>query len=192
MKLGGSKSLYDFLFVYVAYTLRYVYLLILIPYYGRVLGADGYGIVLSAMSIMNLAWIITGWGFSAAGVRAIAVAKESEYGQLFAQHFSARVLLSLVAVSVVMIIRVVGLILVIALLTIPPYLAGRFARSLGRMMLAATLLSMLFCAAGLWVSFRWNITSGASIIACATLAFFAVLGGEGVYGMLRGKMPKVR
>jgi O-antigen/teichoic acid export membrane protein len=103
MKLGGSKSLYDFLFVYVAYTLRYVYLLILIPYYGRVLGTDGYGIVLSAMSIMNLAWIITGWGFSAAGVRAIAVAKESEYGTLFAQHFSARVLLSLVAVVVALV-----------------------------------------------------------------------------------------
>ena len=40
-------------------------------------------------------------------------------------------LLCLVALTVVLIIRVVGLILVIALLTIPPYIAGRRTRSKG-------------------------------------------------------------
>ncbi len=84
-------------------------------------------------------------------------------------------MLSMVAVSVVMIIRVVGLILVIALLTIPPYLAGRFAKSLGKMMLAAIAWSIVFCITGLWISYQFNITSGASIIACATVCFAGIL-----------------
>ena len=71
-----------------------------------------------------------------------------------------------------MIIRVVGLILVMALLTIPPYLAERYAASLVKMMVSATLWSMLFCLSGLAVAYHYNITSGAAIIACATVCFF--------------------
>jgi len=84
------------------------------------------------------------------------------------------VLLAMTAVSVVMIIRVVGLILVIALLTIPPYLAERHVSSLGKMMVAAALWSILFCCIGLYISYQFNITSGASIIACASVCFFGV------------------
>ncbi len=86
-------------------------------------------------------------------------------------HF---ILLFLVAVSVVMIIRVVGLILVIALLTIPPYIAEKFSNSLSKMMLISMVLSILFCIAGLYFSYNFNITSGASIIAVATVVFFLV------------------
>jgi zinc transport system permease protein len=84
-------------------------------------------------------------------------------------------LLSLVAVSVVMIVRVVGLILVIALLTIPAYLAERKCLSLAQMMFKSILWSIVFCILGLWVSFTFNITSGASIIAVATITFFIFL-----------------
>jgi zinc transport system permease protein len=86
-------------------------------------------------------------------------------------HF---LLLAMIAVSVVMIIQVVGLILVIALLTIPTYLAERQARSLGRMMVAATFWSMAFCITGLWASYAFDITSGAAIIAVATLTLFSL------------------
>jgi zinc transport system permease protein len=82
-------------------------------------------------------------------------------------------LLVLVAVTVVMVIRVVGLILVIALLTIPSYLAERITTSLGRMMIAASLLSTLFCLLGLWTAYQLDLTSGASIIGVAILGFLA-------------------
>ena len=49
-------------------------------------------------------------------------------------------LLVLVAVTVVLLIQVVGLILVLALLTLPAAVAGHYVHSLGRMMLIATLL----------------------------------------------------
>jgi len=94
------------------------------------------------------------------------------------------IMLAMIAVSVVMIIRVVGLILVIALLTIPPYLAERTASSLGRMMCAATLWSTGFCCAGLWISYEFDITSGASIIAVAAACFFGLLLFETARGRL--------
>ncbi|MBU4192989.1 MAG: metal ABC transporter permease [Pseudodesulfovibrio sp.] len=81
-------------------------------------------------------------------------------------------LISMVGLSVVMIIRVVGLILVIALLTIPPFIAERRTRSLGAMMVLSALLSALFTVVGLAVSYLADITSGASIIAVASVGFF--------------------
>jgi len=81
-------------------------------------------------------------------------------------------LIAMVGLSVVMIIRVVGLILVIALLTIPPFIAERRTRSLGSMMAVSILLSAVFTVTGLMVSYMADITSGASIIAVASLTFF--------------------
>lgn len=84
-------------------------------------------------------------------------------------HF---LMLAMIAASIVMIIRVVGLILVIALVTIPPYLAERRCRSLGAMMCLAALYAAVFCMAGLGLSYAFDLTSGASIIAVAATCFF--------------------
>ena len=80
---------------------------------------------------------------------------------------------AMVAVSVVMVVQVVGLILVIALMSIPPFLAERRARSLAGMMVRAAIFSAVFCTAGLALSYWLDLTSGASIIAVAALGFFA-------------------
>ena len=82
------------------------------------------------------------------------------------------VLIALVGLSVVMIIRVVGLILVIALLTIPPFIAEQRTRSLGSMMALSTGLSSLFAVTGLVVSYVADVTSGATIIGVAAVTFF--------------------
>ena len=80
--------------------------------------------------------------------------------------------IGLVAVSIVLIIRVVGLILVIALLTIPPYIAEKYCRSLAQMMFFSTLLAVLFNLGGLWLAYTYDLTSGATIILVAGAAFF--------------------
>lgn len=77
----------------------------------------------------------------------------------------------LTAVTVVMIIQVAGLILVIALLTIPPMLAELYTDSLWKMMLSSFLLSLIFCLSGLALSYHFDLTSGASIIAVGTAAY---------------------
>jgi len=79
--------------------------------------------------------------------------------------------ISLIAVAIVLIIRVVGLILVIALLTIPPYIAEKYSRSLLMMMVLSTILALVFNFVGLWLAYAFNLTSGATIILVATAGF---------------------
>jgi zinc transport system permease protein len=79
----------------------------------------------------------------------------------------------MVALTVVMIIRVVGLILVIALLTIPPFIAEKYTGSLRAMMALSALLSCLFTLTGLGLSYLLDLTSGATIILVAAAGFFA-------------------
>ena len=81
-------------------------------------------------------------------------------------------LLCLVALSIVLIIRVVGLILVMALFTIPPFIAEKYSGSLRTMMLISVLLGALFSLSGLYFSYVFNLTSGASIIMVAAAGFF--------------------
>ncbi len=88
----------DLVFVYAAYALRYVYLLVLTPFYGRVLGVDGYAQVLAAMSLMNMVWLFVSWGFVPAGGREIATAQPGAWGGIFWKHFSARTLLAGLAI----------------------------------------------------------------------------------------------
>jgi zinc transport system permease protein len=87
-------------------------------------------------------------------------------------------LLILISLAVVMIIQVVGLILVIALLTIPPYIAEKYTASLARMMVLSSLLGIVFTLVGLWLSYAYNLTSGATIILVSGVAFFLSLGME--------------
>jgi zinc transport system permease protein len=91
-----------------------------------------------------------------------------------------------------MIMRVVGLILVIALLTIPPYIAEKYAGSLGTMMFLSFVLSCFFSFVGLWLSYTFNLTSGATIILVAGGCFFIaalveVLRSKGVFFPVNGK-----
>lgn len=81
-------------------------------------------------------------------------------------------LTGLAAVSVVLLIRVVGLILVIALVSVAPSLAMRRAASLGRAMVWAAALNIVFCLSGLLLAYRFNLTSGAAIIAVAAVTYF--------------------
>ena len=81
-------------------------------------------------------------------------------------------LIGLLAVTIVMVIRVVGLILVIALLTIPPFMVEKYAKSLFQMMIGSSLLGAVFTICGLWLSYAFDLTSGASIILVAGFTFF--------------------
>jgi zinc transport system permease protein len=89
-------------------------------------------------------------------------------------------LLCVVAVTVVALVQVVGLILVIALLTLPAAIAGQLVRSIGAMMLVACLAGAVFSTAGLAVSFLVDVPSGATIILLAAFAYLASLAGTRV------------
>ena len=78
-------------FVYVGYIMRYLYLLVVIPFYGRVLGVTEYGRVLAAMSLMNVIWMLVSFGFTFVGMRdASRVHEKHEHNHIFSLHTSAR------------------------------------------------------------------------------------------------------
>ena len=85
------------------------------------------------------------------------------------------VLLCIVAVTIVLLIQVIGTILVLALLTIPATLAALFTRSLPTMMLLASTLSLLFCTLGLGASYALNWPPGATIALLAALFYLLAL-----------------
>lgn len=103
-----------------------------------------------------------------------AISFDKEFTRLRGVNVKAfyYLLICMIALCVVATIRVVGLILVIALLTIPPFIAQNFAKRLGEMMVISSILSVIFCAFGLFFSFKYNLTSGAGIILVASICFF--------------------
>jgi zinc transport system permease protein len=76
-------------------------------------------------------------------------------------------LMAMIALTVVMMMRVVGLIMVIALLTMPAATSGQFVKDMKKMMVLASILGMVFTTVGLWLSYVLNLTSGATIILVA-------------------------
>ncbi len=79
--------------------------------------------------------------------------------------------------TVVLLTTVVGVVLVIALLTLPAAIAGMFTRTLKGMMAAASTLSVCFVVLGLGVSYEPGLPTGATIILIAGSVY--VLAGVG-------------
>ena len=96
------------------------------------------------------------------------------------------VMLGLIALTVVVTMRVVGLIMVIALLTVPAAISTELVKDLRKAMALASLLGVVFTTAGLWLSYSLNLTSGATIILVAGAAYpLSLL----VRRMMRGRRP---
>ncbi len=88
------------------------------------------------------------------------------------------VLFLMVSVSIVILIKVVGIILSIAMLTAPPAIVKLFTNRLSRVMIGASLLGVLFNMAGLALSYRMNIPSGATIILLAVSSYLLAFAGK--------------
>ena len=85
------------------------------------------------------------------------------------------ILMVMISLSVVILIKMVGLILVIALLSIPPYISEKFTTSISKMMILSAILSIIFILVGLWISYRFDISASATIILVAGTGFLLTL-----------------
>ncbi|MCP4716511.1 MAG: metal ABC transporter permease [Deltaproteobacteria bacterium] len=143
-------------------------------------------------------WMMFGAGLAILGIVAyfyndyLAMSYDEEFARIRGVRVKPLYYLMIVmlAVGIVMIIQVVGLILVIALLTIPPYIAEKYSKSLIQMMVLSSLLSAIFSVSGLWLSYALNLTSGASIILVAGLGFLISFGLERVLPGLSARPAK--
>jgi len=103
------------------------------------------------------------------------------------------VLISLVALTIVMNIRVVGIILVMSLLTIPQAISNIFTRNFGTMMILSVIFAFIGSMAGLLFSYSFNIPSGASIIFALVILFGILkLGSVGLERLGKNmRLPRV-
>jgi zinc transport system permease protein len=72
-------------------------------------------------------------------------------------------------------VSVVGIVMVIALMTLPVAVAGVFAKRLWQMMVLSTLFTVVFTTAGLVLSYGPDLPAGATTIVVAGLAYILTL-----------------
>jgi len=84
-------------------------------------------------------------------------------------------LLTLIAITVVLLMQVVGIILVMTMLTLPATIANLYTSRLSRMMIISVLCSMSFCILGMWVSYHLDFPPGATIALIAGISYVAAL-----------------
>lgn len=104
------------------------------------------------------------------------VAFDREYAR--SQNFPTRIvsylMATLVAITIVISIRVVGIVLLISLLTIPAVIGNLISKSFNRILIYGSVIAALSAFAGLYISYKTNIPSGASTIFVLTLTLIAV------------------
>ena len=84
-------------------------------------------------------------------------------------------LLGLAALTVVLLSTVVGIVMVVAMLTLPIGIAALFCRSLWGMMVISTILCAIFTTSGLAVSYGPDYPAGATTIILAGAAYLAAI-----------------
>jgi len=82
------------------------------------------------------------------------------------------VLLLLVAFTTVVLIKVVGVVLVIAMLTIPASISGLFTKDLKQMMIFAVGIGLIINIAGLLLSLWYNLPPGSTIVLSLGIVFY--------------------
>lgn len=103
----------------------------------------------------------------------LAISFDEEFGEVVGVPVEVLylLLLLLISLTVVVLIQVVGIILVIALLTIPAAAARQFTHSLSKMMFLSILLGTIFTTGGLLISYELDIVPGATIVLISGIGF---------------------
>lgn len=103
----------------------------------------------------------------------LAICFDEEQAQLqgVPVNFLYLLLLVLTAVSIVLLIQVVGILLVMTMLTIPAAIANNFTSRLSRIMLVAVLLSCFFCMVGTAAAYYLDWPGGATIALVAGIIY---------------------
>ncbi|MEN4005978.1 MAG: metal ABC transporter permease [Methanobacteriaceae archaeon] len=104
----------------------------------------------------------------------LAVSFDQEFARVVGVpvKFVYILLLCIVALSVVVMIKVVGTILLIALLTVPAAISKQITSKMKNIMILSVILGIVFTISGLWLSYIFNLASGATIVLVLGSALF--------------------
>jgi zinc transport system permease protein len=126
-------------------------------------------------------WMVVGLDVLTVGLgvffyhKFLAVCFDEEFARLRGVRVGAytTLLLCLTALTVVLLAQIVGIVMVIALLSLPAAIAARFTWRLAHMMVLATVVSMVCTVGGLAASYKPNLPAGATIILLAGALYLA-------------------
>ena len=104
----------------------------------------------------------------------VAFDREYAASQNVPTRWMGYLLAVLIAVTIVISIRVVGIVLLISLLTMPAVIANQMTRSFGRMMVGASVVAVAGTLIVLYASYLFDIPSGAATIFVLTVALIIV------------------
>lgn len=109
--------------------------------------------------------------------RLVAISFDEEFARISGIRVNLynTLFLCLVALTVVLLVQVVGIILVVALLALPAATAGQLTTRLPAMMMVATLLCLISTTGGLVISYAPDLPAGATIIIIAGLLYLGSL-----------------
>ena len=139
--------------------------------FGNILLIAGRDLLL--MAILDLAALFLAWRFYP---QLKACAFDEEFARVRGVPTNAvfLCLLAITAVAIVLLQTFVGIVMVIAMLTLPAGTAGYFSRNLAGMMLLSCGFSALFSAGGLALGWTFDLPVGAMTVILAGTVFLAV------------------
>ncbi len=106
----------------------------------------------------------------------VTIAFDREFAR--SQHmpvlFFEYLLMACIALTIVACLRMVGIVLVISMLTLPQMTANLFTNSFKRMILLSIIIGWISCVGGLLLSYRLSVPSGAAIIFVSIIIYTVV------------------
>jgi len=110
----------------------------------------------------------------------IAICFDEEYSKLRGIPVTLIyiLLLSIISLTIVVLMQIVGLILLIALLTLPAAISAIYLKNPLKIIVTASFLGLLFTVSGLFISYQTNSPAAAMIIVITGLFYFISLAAK--------------
>jgi ABC-type Mn2+/Zn2+ transport system permease subunit len=140
--------------------------------FGEFLGVDATDIRVLAIALIAVGAIVT-WSYRPFAVMCFDTDLARAMGYRAEVHH--RLMLVLVAATIVVSFQSVGSLLVFGMLLGPAGAGALIARRIGVMMLWAAIIGSLSVYVGLLISYHWDWAAGASVVVVAVACFFMVL-----------------
>jgi zinc transport system permease protein len=139
--------------------------------FGNILLISGRDLLL--LAILDVIVLFLAWRFYA---QIEAVSFDEEFARVRGVRFNLvfLILLAVTAVAIVLLQTFVGIVMVIAMLTLPSGCSGFFSRSLGGMMLLSCIFSVVFSLAGVAAGWFFDLPVGAMTVIVAGAVFLGV------------------
>ncbi|MBN2652192.1 MAG: metal ABC transporter permease [Spirochaetales bacterium] len=109
--------------------------------------------------------------------RILSISFDKEYSQVKGVKVNLFyiALLCVTALAIVILVRVVGIVMLIAFLTLPSAIAGQFSSSLWKMMIFSSLISALSVFFGTAISYETSLPTGATIVILIAILYLFVI-----------------